>query len=129
MVYVPLISLNSDQKMSMMIKSPLLITFTNISYKTSTICGEKFLVLPKNLFSDLKLYHLKLRTILNQSSIDYLFVQNDGEKMTHGAIGSVLTASFDKACGFNKQEYPRVSPTKITCKKLTIVNVPVLSHI
>ena len=94
---------------------PGYFTFTNSSYKTSTIYGEKFFVLPKNLFSDLKLYHLKLRTILSQSSNDYLFVQNDGEKMTHGAIGSVLTASFDKACVFNKQEYPRVSPTKVTC--------------
>ena len=47
---------------------PGYFTFTNSSYKTSTIYGEKFLVLPKNLFSDLKLYHLKLRPILSQSS-------------------------------------------------------------
>ena len=33
--------------------------------------------------------------------------------MKHGAIGSALTASFDKACVFNKQEVPKVSPTRI----------------
>ena len=58
---------------------------------------------------------MKLRPILSQSSNDYLFVPNDGEKKTHGAIGSTLTESFDKAGVFNKQKYPTVSPTKIRC--------------
>ena len=40
---------------------------------------------------------------------------NDAEKMTHGAIGSAMTASFERADVFNKSEYPRVSPTRIRC--------------
>ena len=43
------------------------------------------------------------------------FLSNDGEKMIHGAIGSTLTTSFDEASVFNKQEYPRFSPTMIRC--------------
>ena len=98
-----------------LVNYPGYFIFTKSRYKTSTIYGEKVIVLPKNLFSHLKLYQVKLRPILSQSSNDYLFVPNDGEKMTHGAIGSTLTASFDKAGVFNKQEYPRVSPTRIRC--------------
>ena len=88
-------------------------SFTNAQYKTSTIYGEKVIVLPNSLFNFLKIYKEKLRPALAPQSERYLFVSKDSEKMSHGAIGSALTSSFKNADVFGADEYQRVCPTRI----------------
>ena len=71
-------------------------TFTNSWYKTSTICGEKVVARLRKLFGHLKIYVEKLQPV------HYSFVPNNAEKMTHGAIGSVMTGSFERRDVFTK---------------------------
>ena len=71
-------------------------TFTNSWYKTSTICGEKVVARLRKLFEHLKIYVEKLQPV------HYSFVPNNAEKMTHGAIGSVMTGSFERRDVFTK---------------------------
>ena len=88
-------------------------TFTNSWYKTSTICGEKVVARLRKLFGHLKIYVEKLQPVQNRSFNEYSFVPNNAEKMTHSAIGSAMTGSFERTDVFNKSEYPRVFPTRI----------------
>ena len=94
---------------------PDYMTFTNSKYKTSTIYGEKVIVLPNRLFSHLKEYVERLRPVLSQTSTERLFVSNEKDVMTHGSINNALTSSFTKAGIFSAAEYQRVSPTRIRC--------------
>ena len=94
---------------------PGYMVFRNSLYKTSTIYGEKVIVLPDNIFKHLKFYIKYVRPLLNFDSNTYLFISTDAEQMSHGAIGSALTSSFKNADVFTKAEYTRVCPTRIRC--------------
>ena len=94
---------------------PGYMVFTNSLYKTSTIYGEKVIVLPKDVFKHVQFYVETARPVLNPLSEDHLFVSSDADVISHGAIGSALTSSFKNAHVFNKTEYHRVSPTRIRC--------------
>ena len=92
---------------------PGYMSLTNSQYKTSTIYGEKLIVLPDCTFQHLKLYRKTIRKFLNPQSDKYLFVATDAHQMSHGAIGSALTSSFSNARAFGDKEYKRVCPTRI----------------
>ena len=44
-----------------------------------------------------------------------MFVTSDSDEMSHGAIGSALTSSFNNGNVFRNDEYTRVCPTRICC--------------
>ena len=92
---------------------PGYMSFINSHYKTSTIYGEKVIVLPNTIFKNLMCYSQEIRSTLNPSSNKYLFVSTDADRMTHGAIGSAITSSFKLADVFSGSEYKRVCPTRI----------------
>ncbi|XP_057302645.1 uncharacterized protein LOC130636789 isoform X2 [Hydractinia symbiolongicarpus] len=94
---------------------PGYMVFTNSRYKTSTIYGEKVIVLPKNVFEHLKYYVKEIRPVLNPTTNTYLFISSDTNQLSHATIGSSLTSSFKNAAVFGKHEYDRVSPTRIRC--------------
>ena len=88
----------------------------NSTYKTSTIYGEKLIAVPNIVFGHLKKYIDHLRPIFLNESSPYLFIASSTEKkMSHGSIGSGITASFAAANIFSETEYKRVSPTRIRC--------------
>ena len=94
---------------------PGYMVFMNSTYKTSTIYGEKVLVLPDNIFNHLKIYINKLRPVISGTKSNHLFVSSDGDIMSHGSIGNALTSSFSQATVFTVDEYTRVCPTRIRC--------------
>ena len=94
---------------------PGYMSFINSTYKTSTIYGEKVMVLPDNLFVHMMFYVNRVRGVLSSTKQDYLFVVADSDQMSHGSVGSALTSSFSNAGVFTTEEYTRVSPTRIRC--------------
>ena len=94
---------------------PGYMVFVNSTYKTSTIYGEKVLVLPDSIFVHMKTYVDHLRSLVSATKRNYLFVTADGDMITHGAIGNALTSSFSQADIFSEDEFARVCPTRIRC--------------
>ena len=91
------------------------MSFVNSTYKTSTIYGEKLMVLPDNLFYHMQFYVRKLRPVISDTKSNYLFVVSDSDMMSHGSIGSALTSSFANSGIFEEEDYTRVCPTRIRC--------------
>ena len=93
---------------------------TNNKYKTSTIYGEKFVVVSDSLYNQLRFYLNRLRPQFEGSSSSRLFVPTSGSlAMTQTNISSSLTASFKNAAILKAAEYQRVSCTRIRCALAT----------
>lgn len=90
---------------------------TNSSYKTSTIYGEKFVVLSTDLYDQCMFYQTYLRKLINSSSSRKFFLPSSpvSKKMTQTNISASLTASFKRAGIFKAVEYQRVSCTRVRC--------------
>ena len=87
----------------------------NDSYKTSTIYGEKFIVVPNELLNHYSFYVKYLRHLIYEGNSKRAFVTNGKSKMSQTNVGSALTAAFKKSKIFSKSEYQRVSCTRIRC--------------
>ena len=89
---------------------------TNSSYKTSTIYGEKFVVVPESIFALTMYYIQHLRPKLNATKSKKLFLPNsDSAELSSTNVSSSLTASFKRACILDETEQQRVSCTRIRC--------------
>ena len=86
--------------------NPGYTSMINSKYKTSTIYGEKVIVMPNTLFDQLCIYKDIIRGLLNPASQDYLFVSASAPppppNLTHASIGSALTSSFKSAIVLKK---------------------------
>ena len=88
----------------------------NDNYKTSTIYGEKFIVVPDELLDHFFFYVKNLRSLIYSGTAKKAFVTSgDGKQMSQTNVASSLTAAFKKANVFNSGEYQRVSCTRIRC--------------
>ena len=88
----------------------------NDCYKTSTIYGEKFIVVPDELLKHYFFYAKKLRPLIYSGKSKKAFVTSGNEsKMTQTNVASSLTAAFKKSNIFHKSDYSRVSCTRIRC--------------
>ena len=90
---------------------------TNSSYKTSTIYGEKFIVVPAELFDQYQFYecHLRKKVTSTQSTRVFLPASSTSKKMSQANVSSSLTSSFNLAKIFSQKEYKRVCCTRIRC--------------
>ena len=88
-------------------------SMVNLKYKTSTIYGEKIILMPNDLFKHICIYKDTMRGLLNPEAGEHLFVSSSSPKLSHPTIGSALTSSFKQASVFKKSEYQRVCPTRI----------------
>ena len=90
---------------------------TNSSYKTSTIYGEKFIVVPNKLYDQFLFYEKHLRHIVNSTKSTRAFLPASAvtTKMCQANVCSSLTATFKLANVFTKNEFERVSCTRIRC--------------
>ena len=90
---------------------------TNSTYKTSTIYGEKFIVIPDQLFDHYLFYVDRLRPKLSfvKSKCAFVPLSCNSGKFNQTHVSSSLTASFKLANVFRKNEKPRVSCTRIRC--------------
>ena len=91
------------------------IIVRNDTYKTATIYGEKLIVIPSVIFSQLSTYTKELRQHISSLKSPYLFVTSSNKRkyMSSADIGSALTASFKLARVFDRNEYQRVCPTRV----------------
>lgn len=88
----------------------------NDCYKTSTIYGEKFIVVPDQLFDHYIFYAEKLRHLIYDGKSHRAFVPNGGRPyMNQSNVASALTSAFTKAKVLSEHEYERVSCTRIRC--------------
>ena len=90
---------------------------TNSSYKTSTIYGEKFIVVPNKLHDQFLFYEKHLHHLITAKKSKRAFFPASTEslKMSQANVSSSLTASFNSAKVFTKAEFKRVSCTRIRC--------------
>ena len=92
---------------------------TNSNYKTSTIYGEKFIVLPDVTVKHSLFYINTLRAKLNKQAdkSKRLFLPNSMSSVEFTAtnVSSALTASFKEANIFKSFDHRRVSCTRIRC--------------
>jgi len=103
-------------------KYPGHMIVSNDDYKTSTIYGEKLIVIPKCIYKHVLLYIKYLRPKISKKKSKYLFITSspNNEMMSSADVGAALTASFLKATVFDKDEYNRVSPTRMRVACATI---------
>lgn len=103
-------------------KYPGHMIVSNDDYKTSTIYGEKLIVIPKCIYKHVLLYIKYLRAKISKKKSKYLFITSspNNEMMSSADVGAALTASFLKATVFDKDEYNRVSPTRMRVACATI---------
>ncbi|XP_057297196.1 uncharacterized protein LOC130626107 isoform X2 [Hydractinia symbiolongicarpus] len=89
---------------------------TNDNYKTSTIYGEKFIVMPDALHQHFLFYQKFLRPIISKSKSEKAFLPSSGQpQMSQTNVSSSLTSSFSHAKVLKPNEYHRVSCTRIRC--------------
>ena len=88
----------------------------NDTYKTSTIYGEKFIVVPDQLFEHFEFYEKNLRQLISSKKTKKAFIVNgDNPNMTQTNVAASLTSIFKKAKVLAKEEYQQVSCTRIRC--------------
>ena len=88
----------------------------NAKYKTSTIYGEKFIVIPQATFLHLKFYVEKVRNRIGNVKSSRLFLSSGrSTHMNQTNISSSITSSFKLAKVFGIREYKRVTCTRIRC--------------
>ena len=89
---------------------------TNSKYKTSTIYGEKFIVIPTEIVDQCWFYVNHLRILLNPAKSKWLFVPNSSSgKLTATNVSSSLTTTFRRSKVLGKTDHQRVSCTRIRC--------------
>ena len=89
----------------------------NDVYKTSTIYGEKFIVMSDALYNHCKFYLAHLRKLVSKNDSMKLFLPSSGtaKKMNQTNVSASLTSSFKLAKVLKATEYQRVSCTRIRC--------------
>ena len=88
----------------------------NDKYKTSTIYGEKFIVIPNALFDHYLFYIKYLRGYISDTTSNKVFLAASGQKkMSQSNVTTSLTASFLLAKVLKPNEYQRVSCSRIRC--------------
>lgn len=87
---------------------------SNSSYKTSTIYGEKFIVISDILFDHCLFYinHLRCKINSNNKSTRMFLAASSSAQMTQTNVSCSVTASFSLAKVFAKDEYTRVCCTR-----------------
>ena len=89
---------------------------TNSLYKTSTIYGEKFIVIPNDTFRQINFYIDHLRQKINSTKSTKLFLPNSCKKRLSATnVSSSLTASFKRANVLSPKEKSRICCTRIRC--------------
>ena len=89
---------------------------TNDIYKTSSIYGEKFIVMSQQLYEHCQFYIQHLRKIVTNVKSSRVFLAASGQrKMTQTNVTSSITATFKAAYVLSTTEYQRVSCTRIRC--------------
>lgn len=90
---------------------------SNSKYKTSSIYGEKFIVISDLLYEQCIFYINKLRLILtpDTKSKRVFLPKSENLKMSQTNVSNSLTASFSSANVFSESEFKRVSCTRIRC--------------
>ena len=89
---------------------------TNDIYKTSSIYGEKFIVMSQQLYEHCQFYIQHLRKIATNVKSSRVFLAASGQsKMTQTNVTSSITATFKAAYVLSPTEYQRVSCTRIRC--------------
>ena len=88
---------------------------SNDRYKTSTIYGEKFIVIPDELYEQYLFYVENLRGKISSVKSNKVFLAGERKKMSQSNVSSSLTASFMLGKVLEKSQYQRVSCTRIRC--------------
>ena len=89
---------------------------TNSNYKTSTIYGEKFIVISDKTFEEIEFYIKELREKINSNKSAKLFLPNSSKKrMSSSNVSSSLSTAFKRAKVLTPQEKQRVCCTSIRC--------------
>ena len=90
---------------------------TNDNYKTSTIYGEKFIVVLDALFEHYSFYihHLRTKVSNVKSTCVFLPASSNNAEMSQSNVTTSLTASFKLANVLKRAEYLRVYCTRIRC--------------
>ena len=87
----------------------------NSKYKTSSIYGEKLIVLPQALYQQLQKYIKYCRPLftIGKKSSRLFLPTSDSCKLNQSNVSSSLSSSFQKARIFTNREYSRVCCTRI----------------
>ncbi|XP_057300018.1 uncharacterized protein LOC130630515 isoform X2 [Hydractinia symbiolongicarpus] len=89
---------------------------SNYKYKTSTIYGEKFIVVNDMLYLQLQFFLRNLRSIISKNPSLKVFLPASGApKMSQTNVSASLTASFKLAKVLFQNEYQRISCTRVRC--------------
>ena len=90
---------------------------SNSNYKTSTIYGEKYIIIPNDIYCQTMTYISNIRKVLSSNKSNRLFLPkgDTNSQMSQSNISTSLTSTFKKAGIFGAQEYARVSCTRIRC--------------
>ena len=89
---------------------------SNNKYKTSTIYGEKFIVISCMVYEQYLFYQKHLRLLVSKNPSSKAFLPASGApKLNQTNVSASLTASFKLAKVLRENEYQRVSCTRIRC--------------